>query len=166
MPPGRKSKLTPERQEKIVQALASGNYLQVAARYAGIHPNTLNDWLDRGRREQARIDDDQEPSEAEATYLELFQKVEQARAQAEVRSLALIQRAANDGTWQAAAWYLERSFPARWGRKQQHEVTGPEGTPVQVETHVSTGDLEEKVSTILAQIGVTAEADEADGDGE
>ena len=28
--------------------------------------------------------------------------------------MALIQRAANNGTWQAAAWWLERRRPGRW----------------------------------------------------
>jgi hypothetical protein len=51
-------------------------------------------------------------------------------AEAEMRDVALIAQAAKEN-WQAAAWRLERKYPARWGRTQ-HEVTGKDGKPVEI----------------------------------
>lgn len=93
---GRPSKLTDDRVERILQALRAGNYLETAARYAGIGETTLHEWRHR--------------------YPEFRVAVEKARADAEARNVAVIQQAAAQ-TWQAAAWWLERSFPARWGRR-------------------------------------------------
>ena len=37
--------------------------------------------------------------------------------------MALVQSAAPQH-WQAAAWWLERSFPDRYGRRDRNEVSG------------------------------------------
>lgn len=127
---GRPTKLNEERQARIVQAIRAGNYLETAAHFAGVSPSALHLWMSRGRTEAARIDEGEEPDANEAPYLSLMEAVESARAESEVRAIALIQRAANDGTWQAAAWYLERSAPHRWGRLQRAEISGPQGGPI------------------------------------
>jgi len=44
----------------------------------------------------------------------------------------VIQRVAENGVWQAAAWRLERKYPDKWGRRRV-EVTGPGGGPVQTQ---------------------------------
>ena len=117
---GRPSKLTPERMEQIVSVVRAGNYLEVAARYAGISTTTLYRWL------QTADDPD-----ADDIYREFRDAVESARAAAEIRNVTLIQTAANDGTWQAAAWYLERTSWQRWGRRTM--VTGDAGEAIKVE---------------------------------
>jgi len=118
----RPTKLTPEVQERIITALRAGNYQETAARYAGISEATFYDWMARGR---------EEPGSAFAEFLEA---VEKAKSDAEVRDLYLIDQAAQTGSWQAAAWKLERKFPHKWGRVNRTEISGPEGKPVQVET--------------------------------
>ena len=55
-------------------------------------------------------------------YSDFRDAVEKARAEAEAQKLKAIHIAATDGTWQAAAWWLERSFPDRWGRRERIEV--------------------------------------------
>lgn len=121
---GRPTKLTPEIQERIIQALSAGNYQDTAARFAGIDPSTFYRWMDDGAKD-----------DADPLFKEFREAVEKARAQAEVRSVALIQNAANGGTWQAAAWWLERSHPQKWGRQQRimQEISGPAGGPIQIE---------------------------------
>jgi hypothetical protein len=118
--PGRKTKLTDEVQERIVAAIRGGNYQDVAARYAGIGERTFYAWMERGEK-------------GEEPYAQFQQAVESAKAVAEVRSVALIQKAAQDGSWQAAAWYLERTNAGRWGRKQMVSLTGEDGGPVKFE---------------------------------
>ena len=142
-----KSKLTPERQGRIVEALTNGNYMETAARYAGITPQCLYNWINRGGEERQRITDGAKPKPAEAPYVDFVEAVEKARSQAEMRNVALIQKAAMDGTWQASAWFLERSYPKRWGRSDRVEHTGADGGPVEVS--VSLDELEAKVSEVL-----------------
>lgn len=135
---GRHSKLTTETHNKIVTALKAGNYIETAARYAGVDPGTVHRWLQKGLAEDA-------PDE----YRDFREAVETARAEAEARNVALIQQAANAGTWQAAAWYLERTASHRWGRKQTVEVAGQGGGPVEIE--VDTRALEAKVRSLLGE---------------
>lgn len=150
--------------EKIVQALANGNYIDDAAYYAGVTPQTVHEWVARGRAASRRNEEEPKPCptcradgddpcvsssgketghfhagrvhrptklEDEAIYVQFAEEVERARAGAQVRNLGLIQRAAMDGSWQAAAWFLERSNPQKWGRKQL-EVTGRGGGPIEI----------------------------------
>jgi hypothetical protein len=118
----RPTKLTPEVQERIITALRAGNYQETAARYAGISEATFYDWMARGREEPGSV------------FAEFLEAVEKAKSDAEVRDLYLIDQAAQTGSWQAAAWKLERKFPHKWGRVNRTEISGPEGKPVQVET--------------------------------
>lgn len=110
--------MTPEVQERIVSAIRAGNYLETAAAYAGIGETTLHRWMQQGATD-----------ESDVIYREFREAVERARAEAEVRTVALIQQAAPQ-SWQAAAWYLERSHPKRWARREKVEMSGPEGGPI------------------------------------
>lgn len=118
-PPGRPTKLTPEVQTTIVNALAAGTYLETAAAAAGINQDTLHRWLRNG----ARADGGLQKGFSEA--------VKKALASAEVRNLATI-TLASASQWQAAAWILERRYPQRWGRVERHEQTGEGGGPIEV----------------------------------
>ena len=145
----RPTKLTAEVQQKIVEALRAGNYQDSSAAYAGIHEATFHNWMSRGREEERRIADGEKPNPKEEAFREFFAAVEKARSESEVRNVMYIQRAAQDGTWQAAAWFLERSFPRKWGRKDRHEHVGDNGDAIKVT--VSTTELEDKVKTILSE---------------
>ena len=72
--------------------------------------------------EEARIAEGFPPAEDEAKYVRFRQDVEKARAEAEVEAVSMVKMAARNGTWQAAAWYLERSFPQRWSRNRIEEI--------------------------------------------
>jgi hypothetical protein len=122
-PVGRPSKFTEETRSKILAALRGGNYREVACRYAGVSYQTFRNWLKMG-------EDPSSPPE----YQEFLEAVEKAEADAEVADIALIRKAAQEGSWTAAAWMRERKNPERWGRKDRAavELTGAGGGPVDV----------------------------------
>jgi hypothetical protein len=137
---GRKvSKLTDPKVTLLLKALQGGNYIEVACSYAGLHYATLYRWLERGRAERASQEQGNEPDEHESQYLELCEAVEKARADAVLRNVTIIQQAAGNGQWQAAAWWLERSMPQQYGRRVQAEVTST----------VSVKDLEQRMLALI-----------------
>ncbi len=99
----RPTKLTPEVRERIVGSIRAGAYAEQAARAAGIAPSTYYDWLRRGEA-------------GEPTFSEFSEALRAGEAEAEIAAVATIREAAQAGDWRAAAHYLERRHPERWGR--------------------------------------------------
>lgn len=132
--------MSDERIKALLQALQGGNYIETACAYAGIAVSTVYYWLDRGRTEKARRDSGETPDKTKDVYLELLEAVEKARAQAVVANVTIVQQAARSGTWQAAAWWLERSMPQQYGRRLQAEVT----------TSVTIEDLERRMLEFIS----------------
>ena len=112
---GRTLKLTEEVQDKICVAIRLGNDKKVAAALAGVSETTFYRWLEIAELPNAKKE-----------YREFRESIERAEAEAEVTRIARITQAADNGTWQAASWWLERKFPERWGRndKIRQEITG------------------------------------------
>jgi hypothetical protein len=104
---GRPSKLTPEIQERVVQALTLGNHRQDAAAYVGLHPRTLRRWLLRGL------------DETEGPYADFLRAVVEAEARAKITAMGCITKAARDGDWKAAAWWLQKKFPHQFSEQSQ-----------------------------------------------
>lgn len=136
----RPTKLTQEVQDRIMQAVQAGNYLETAANFAGIDGSTMRRWVQKG-----------DAPSAPEPYRSFCTALKSARAAAEVRSVALIQQAATGGTWQAAAWYLERSYPERWGRTRV-EVTGAhDGDSAPIRVEVTAEALEAKLRALIGK---------------
>jgi hypothetical protein len=108
----------------LIQALQGGNYIEHACHYADLHPSTVYRWLERGRNEKQAQEQGNPETKSELPYVELCDAIEKARASAIVANVTIIQQAARNGQWQAAAWWLERSLPNQYGRKVQAEVSG------------------------------------------
>jgi len=144
---GRPTKLTPEIHRAIVTALEAGNYQDDSAAYAGVSRSALYNWLDRGRTERERIEAGEKPRKAETIFVDFLDAVESARAKAAVRHVANIAKAANDGVWQASAWYLERSYPQKWGRLNRTEISGPDGGPI--DARIDLDALDDKLTALL-----------------
>lgn len=117
---GRPSKFTPECRNRIVSLINAGNYLDTACQAAGITYSTYREWIKRGQREYDRLEMSPRAKvkESEKDYLDFFEAVQKAEATAEARNLTIINKAA-EKNWQAAAWFLERKAPDRWGRKDR-----------------------------------------------
>jgi hypothetical protein len=93
---GRPTKFNAQRRKRILDAIRAGNHIQTAALAAGVGRSTFYEWLER--------------------FPDFADAVKSARAEAETRYVAVIEKAAAT-SWQAAAWWLERSAPSRWGRR-------------------------------------------------
>jgi hypothetical protein len=72
-----------------------------------------------------------EEDDAKPILKDLSDTVRKARAQAEMRNVLRIQKAADD-SWQAAAWWLERSQPKKWSKQTNVELSGVNGNPINV----------------------------------
>lgn len=134
-PVARGIKLTPERQEKMVQAISMGTPFITACRYVGINPDTGFEWLRKGEY----------PAKA-PIYANFADAIAQARAQDEMRRIGRIEQAGRGGAviyrktttyadgrmvteertappdWEADSWHLERSQPDVWGRRERLDV--------------------------------------------
>jgi hypothetical protein len=119
----RPTKLTPELQKRITDAIQGGVDKKVAAAMAGIAESTFYDWLDQGRKPDALPE-----------FSEFSESIERAEAEAEVVKVGRISIAANNGNWKAASWWLERKHPERWSetKKLQTEITGADGGPIKI----------------------------------
>ena len=69
-------------------------------------------------------------STSSGAYVEFLEAVKKAEAEAEALRVSRISKAGKEGNWQADAWYLERRYPDRWGKRVQ-EVTGKDGGPLE-----------------------------------
>lgn len=114
----RRTKLTPELQAEIVKVLRGGAYVEDACAFVGLSKSSFYDWMQRG-------------AAGEEPFSEFSDAVEKARADAVVRNIALVQNAANS-SWQAAAWWLERTRPDQYGRRTN--LAGPNGGAVEIKT--------------------------------
>jgi hypothetical protein len=94
---------------RITQALRAGNSRRASCAYAGISEDSFGRWMQ--------------------DIAEFADTVKKAEADAEVRNVAIIQKA-SETTWQAAAWWLERKHKSEWSTRI--EQTGADGTPVKV----------------------------------
>lgn len=107
---GRPTKLTPELSQRVIDLVRVGNYVETAAAAVGVHRNSLFNWMERGRKDES------------GAYFDFVNGVHQAQAEAEARTLAVVQRAGKEGDWQAATWILERRHPARYAQRLQLKV--------------------------------------------
>jgi hypothetical protein len=104
----------PKIQKIILDALADGNYLYVAAQLAGIHPNTLHEWIRRGRA-----------GDGPPVLIAFVEQIDLTLARWEAETVKVVHQVAQSGapnTWQAAMTMLERKSPDRWGRRDKVEI--------------------------------------------
>ena len=168
------TKLNQRIQDTIVTAVRHGNYLETAAALAGIHRDTLYEWLRKGA---AAPEGD--------CYRNFSDTLTRAMAQSESVAVAAIHEAGMphpvtrcrtarkplfldgrpvldaDGNqlyieeiieestvetdWRALAWLLERRFPRRWGRRNYLEASVTE-KPVD---EMSEAEIDAELTEIL-----------------
>lgn len=126
---GRQTKLTPEVSKKICDAVRAGNFISVAARYAGVGPETVMDWQARGRgthrsRRQLKV------------FVDFVHDLDAAEAAAEVQA-NIHWRAAMPKDWKASQKWLEVRYPERYAR--QDAQNGPQGAFAGVNVNIGVG---------------------------
>ena len=99
-------------------------------------------------RERQALVPNAKDNPTEVIFLQFLQRVEQARAEAIMKKVAVIAKSGNDGDWRAAAWWLERQVPEEFGKTDKFEIGGANGEAIRVQ--VEMGDLEDKIAKVLA----------------
>ncbi len=99
-------KLTPELINSAKALIMRGNYTAVVCKKLHIGEQTWYRWKKKGEKESSGI------------FRDFLEAIQEAEAYAEGSALQNI-REAGKQTWQAEAWYLERKFPERWGRRHE-----------------------------------------------
>ena len=124
-----KSLLTKALQKQIIEILEAGNYQKTAYESLGINERTYFKWIEVGEKAQKK---EEKLTKTEETCLQFFQSIKKAVQSARQVNLAIICKAAQDGSWQAAAWFLERTDFEHFGNKSKFEHTGKDGKPVTI----------------------------------
>jgi len=147
---GRKTILNQEMADAIVNGLKLGNYMTTVADYVGVHPTSIANWLRHGE-ELSKVED-RELDETEQLFVMFFLECKKARALSEMKALNVI-REASQSSWQAAAWYLERTASDRWGRVVRTEVTGADGGAIEINADAVNRKLEALLDKNAIDVG-------------
>lgn len=115
------TKLTPALEEEIINLIKAGNYAKDACLAVGIDESTYYRWIRNGKKAKS------------GKQYQFHQSIQKARAYARALKLEKVNDAIDDGSWQAAAWWLERTDPKHWGRKSRMELEGQVDSKVQGE---------------------------------
>ncbi len=106
----------------IVENVRKGHPKTIAFREVGLHPDTVWRWLEQGRNDPERY----------PHYVQLAEDIEEAKAQADAEALDRIQAAAKADPkhWTADAWFLERTSPQHFAKRDKVDVELEAKTPL------------------------------------
>lgn len=108
--------MSEKQMKSLIEALRNGTDLDTACAFAEVSAPEVYRRLELGKFEAEKIFAGAEPDIEQEQNLELWSALKKARADAIVKNVAFVQRAAQNGTWQAAAWWLERAVPETFGK--------------------------------------------------
>lgn len=104
---GRPPKLTPEVQTRIVEALSAGVPRTLACKVAGINYATFKRWMVKGAKPKG--------SKQFRAFCAIIKKTEAEIVESYCKTI----KTASAKSWQAAAWWLERSHPGLFGMNRE-----------------------------------------------
>ena len=144
---GRRSKLTPERQERLCDALSVGVPRSTACQHAGIGESTFYRWMERGEAGRR------------GRFREFWEAVQAAETAAEMTAMATW-RSAMPTDWRAAKEFLERRFPDKYAlAKDTGEGQGPREVYVVREDQLTEEEWDALAKEQMAQAEPLANAD-------
>lgn len=103
------TKLNEETINDLTLCIAQGMTNKDACTVAGIATSTFYGWINNPSNELEK---------------ELADRVERARVVRKMQLLQTIFDAAENGCWQAAAWYLERRYPEEFAKPDRYHDQG------------------------------------------
>lgn len=126
---------------EVARVLRAGNIIKTACMYVGITTRSYQNWMRWGEEEFNRRADEQEPDWQKEPYVRFFRACSQARAHAQMESVARMRQMARghvtyrdpDGgqtrerveprlMFESDRFFLERSFPEDWGPRRARPV--------------------------------------------
>jgi len=144
---GRKPKINQDVIDRFLRAIKVGCPIKDACGCAGIGETTYYKWMqwaDSDRRD-AKI------------YRDFREQVKEAEGEATQAWLAIIEKAAREGSWQAAAWKLERRRDM-FIPKVRQEVTGKDGESIKIEEQAR--EAKDIISSAITRLSVGRRAAE------
>ena len=111
-----KLKLTKEIIKTASNYRALGTPIKTICDAIDIDESTWFDWYNKGEK----LKDDR------TLYTQFSKSVKKAKADMIARNLQKIDKASDDGIWQAAAWKLERLDPENFGKKDRRDANDNE----------------------------------------
>ena len=133
-------KLTPKLANKIIKYVKAGNYAQTVCQLVGIHNSTYTRWMQRAKK-------------GERPFAQFAQRIEQAKANAELSMVLELRKAGKETrNWGALKFLLERTRPENFGSKNLELIGGIEGKPVEVKIIIEDvyGSSEKNKNTKMA----------------
>lgn len=122
----RPEKINKEIIDAICEDISQGYSFDQAALRNGISASTFFRWLNRGKS----ID-------ADSIYKYLVEQVREAANFSEAEALQLVRSSAIvNRNWKASAWFLERRFPEKYGKRKDKSI--------EIEAHFEEESKEEK----------------------
>ena len=114
--------------QQFLEAVGDGNYIETAAKLAGISKACLYNWITRGKT-------------GEEPFAAFVDALEKAEARSEAQAVANVRQAGKlPQFWAAEMTYLERRHPEKWGRRQESD-SGPK-----VQVIIGAGQAQVKIA--------------------
>jgi hypothetical protein len=110
------SKLT-----ELERVIRSGSDLETACHYAELSIAVVYTLLEQGKVETERRLNTGAIDKSLDAAVSLWELLKKARADAIVRNVTIVQKAAQNGNWNAAKWWLENHLPEVYGRKDKDD---------------------------------------------
>lgn len=143
-----------ETANRLLQALEGGARRKDACKFADINEQSFYNW--KNRAERYETSSEEERDEKDAKFFEFFERIKKAESSCRISAVASIKKTwagqvvlerrtttNPDGSqtviekfakpeWTAAAWYLERTDPDNFGRRETIKHQGDPEEPVVV----------------------------------
>ena len=110
-----KLKLTQELIDELCKLKQAGSTNKSVCDGAGIGETAFYDWYKKGEI-------DLENNKTTTIFAKFTKSYKKSETVHKLKRIKVIQEAADMGSWQAAAWELERCYPAEYGRRTISEI--------------------------------------------